>query len=163
MDQHSTNQGLANSNFAVRNRASSWLPCWWPTGAERCEAPADVHHRPRIVPVVSPRRMVKMNDKVAIVGRHRLVEHDPADAPPIADGAALCQQARGPAIVGYFDVKGQRPLGAGSPRSYILPRISSRKSRSSSSSGTEGGSTVSRMNSGHRVGSADGFPSSAIS
>jgi hypothetical protein len=42
-----------------------------------------------IVAVVSPSRVIEVNDKVAIVGGDRLVKHQSADPPPVAETAPL--------------------------------------------------------------------------
>src|SRR5262245_41251311 len=45
-----------------------------------------------VVLVVTPRRMMEMDDEIAIVRNDRLVEGDGSDAAPIAEGAPLAEE-----------------------------------------------------------------------
>src|SRR5215468_8973393 len=62
-----------------------------------------------VVLVVTPRRMVEMDDEIAIVRNDRLVEGDGSDAAPIAEGAPLAEEraVRLP-VIGNLDVERER-------------------------------------------------------
>src|SRR5215831_18907737 len=67
-----------------------------------------------VVLVVTPRRMMEMDDEIAIVRNDRLVEGDRSDAAPIAEGAPLAEEraVRLP-VIGDLDVEGERALWPG--------------------------------------------------
>src|SRR5262249_37204847 len=67
-----------------------------------------------VVLVVTPRRMMEMDDEIAIVWNGRLVEGDGSDAAPIAEGAPLAEEraVRLP-VIGNLDVERERALRPG--------------------------------------------------
>src|SRR5215467_4677502 len=68
----------------------------------------------RIVLVVTPRRMMEMDDEIAVVRNDRAVEGDSSDAAPIAEDAALAEErAVCLPIIGDLDVEGERALRLG--------------------------------------------------
>ena len=73
----------------------------------------------RVVLVVTPGRMMEMDDEIAVVRNDRAIEGDGSDATPIPEGAALAEEraVRLP-IIGDLDVEGERALRPGvAPRS----------------------------------------------
>src|SRR6516164_6660807 len=67
-----------------------------------------------VVLVVTPRRMMEMDDEIAVVRNDRPVEGDGSDAAPIPEGAPLAEEraVRLP-IIGDLDVEGERALRPG--------------------------------------------------
>src|SRR6266446_152251 len=67
-----------------------------------------------VVLVVTPRRMMEMDDEVAIVRNDRPVEADGTDVAPISEGALLAEEraVRLP-VIGDLDVESERALGPG--------------------------------------------------
>src|SRR5262244_1394339 len=67
-----------------------------------------------VVLVVTPRRMMEMDDEIAIVRNDRLVEGDGSDAAPVAEGAPLAEEraVRLP-VIRDLDVEGERALRPG--------------------------------------------------
>ena len=69
---------------------------------------ASVHTLSRrgIVPIIAPRGMVEVNYKITAIRDDGIVEHQSADATPIAECAALPERctSRG-TLIGYFDMK----------------------------------------------------------
>jgi hypothetical protein len=59
-----------------------------------------------IVPIIAPRGMVEVNYKITAIRDDGIVEHQSADATPIAECAALPERctSRG-TLIGYFDMK----------------------------------------------------------
>src|SRR5215813_1176399 len=91
------------------------------TSWRRFKAPMSAHLAfvdPRggcgVVLVVTPRRMMEMDDEIAIVRNDRLVEGDGSDAAPIAEGAPLAEEraVRLP-VIGNLDVERERALRPG--------------------------------------------------
>src|SRR5262245_38818297 len=68
----------------------------------------------RVVLVVPPRRMMEMDDEIAVVRNDRAVEGDPSDAAPIPEGAPLAEEraVRLP-VIRDLDVEGERALRPG--------------------------------------------------
>src|SRR6266487_684332 len=68
----------------------------------------------RVVLVGTPRRMMEMDDEIAIVRNDRPVEGDGSDAAPIPEGAPLAERwaVRLP-VIGDLDVEGERALRPG--------------------------------------------------
>src|SRR5215470_5240043 len=64
-----------------------------------------------VVLVVTPRRMMEMDDEIPIVRNDGLIEADGSDAAPIPEGAALAEEraVRLP-VIGDLDVEGERAL-----------------------------------------------------
>src|SRR5262249_58096579 len=67
-----------------------------------------------VVLVGAPRRMMEMDDEIAVVRNDRPVEGDGSDAAPIPEGAPLVKEraVRLP-IIGDLDVEGERALRPG--------------------------------------------------
>src|SRR5262245_8730146 len=67
-----------------------------------------------VVLVVTPRRMMEMDDEIAVVRNDRPVASHRADAAPVAEGAPLAEEraVRLP-IIGDLDVEGERALRPG--------------------------------------------------
>src|SRR6202040_2218624 len=79
----------------------------------------DAHRRGGIVAVVPPRRVIEVNDEIAIVRGDRFVKHQSPDTRPIAEPAPLKERrAVRRALVRYLDVKSQAAL-SGSVTSII--------------------------------------------
>src|SRR5205085_5731663 len=72
----------------VKRRSSSAKPSM-PTQSLLLMAQAFDFRSRRIVPVLPPRRMIRVKDVVAVVGGDRGVEAHRADAAPVPDRAAL--------------------------------------------------------------------------
>src|SRR5262245_17482554 len=68
----------------------------------------------RVVLVVTPRRMMEMDDEIAVVRNDRAVEGDRSDAAPIPQRAPLAEEraVRLP-VIGDLDVEGERALRPG--------------------------------------------------
>jgi hypothetical protein len=67
-----------------------------------------------IVLIVSPRRMMEVDDEIAVVRNDRPVEGNRSDAAPIPQGAPLPEErAVRLAIIGDLDVEGERALRPG--------------------------------------------------
>src|SRR5215470_16524929 len=62
----------------------------------------------RIVAIVSPRRMIEVNYEITVVRNDGVIENNFADAPPVAESAALKKTwPMTGAVVCNFDMKGQ--------------------------------------------------------
>src|SRR6516164_858794 len=87
---------------------------FWREGLSAHLAFVDARRGCRVVLVVTPRRMMEMDDEIAVVRNDRLVEGDGSDAAPIAEGAALAEEraVRLP-IIRDLDVEGERALRPG--------------------------------------------------
>src|SRR4029077_3172650 len=67
-----------------------------------------------IVPILAPRRMIEVDDRVPVVGNHGVVEDDRSNPPPVPKRAALVR--RGPrrlSLIGDVNRELQRPLRRG--------------------------------------------------
>src|SRR5262245_18376493 len=67
-----------------------------------------------VVLIVTPRRMMEMDDEIAVVRNDGPVESDRSDAAPVAEGAPLAEEraVRLP-IIGDLVVEGERALRPG--------------------------------------------------
>src|SRR5207237_1542301 len=70
--------------------------------------------RRRIVAIVAPRRMAEVDDEIAVVGSDGVIKNDPSNTPPIFERAPLKdRQPARRALVGHFNIEGERALGLG--------------------------------------------------
>jgi hypothetical protein len=83
----------------------------------------------RIISIISPSWMIEVNDRIAIVRDHCIVELQRADAAPILECPPLAKRrsARG-AVIGDFDMKTKRALWLGitsveNLRHHLVPEI----------------------------------------